>query len=386
MTVLKRIAPLKERTHSAWLYIGVNDVTRLERYDGSVLGEEALALVMMKLSPDPSSHDFVTPPASCQPLYMDQAVRTLLLVAMPSMDDVGIAPIQRGGQSRGVQIPRAGTAGGAAPSPALSKGKGKVVRVIRSDDEVSSDDDVPMQRQLRACGRGRSTTDGPPPVAPASRPDLSAAAQATVPRGSSGSLAAGDTVAATRAATMKEATEATTAKEAAEEAAEKKKATEEAAKKKAVEEAAARKMVAKEAAAKKKATEEVAVKKKAAEEAAKKKAADEAAAKKASERQRRRSKVVWRLLASAHLRLRRQESRGWLRPVALQLRPSGDSTAPRSLATRPFICHFLYCICDFNLVSLAYNMPSFSRSPPTGGPASQVQPKLLSPRTPLRPN
>jgi hypothetical protein len=292
MTVLKRIAPLKERTHSVWLYIGVNDVTRLERYDGSVLGEEALALVMMKLSPDPSSHDFVTPPVSCQPLYMDQAVRTLLLVAMPSMDDVGIAPIQRGDQSRGVQIPGAGTAGGAAPSPALSKGKGKVVRVIRSDDEVSSDDDVPMQRQMRARGRGRSTADGPPPVAPASRPALSAAAQATVPRGSSGSLATGDTVAATRAATAKEAMDATAAKEAAEEAAEKK-ATEEAVKKKAVEEAAARKMVAKEAAAKKKATEEAAVKKKAAEEAAKKKAADEAAAKKASERQRRRSKVVW---------------------------------------------------------------------------------------------
>jgi hypothetical protein len=77
----------------------VNDVTWPERGDGSALGEEALALVIEKLSPDLSSHDFVTPLASCQPLCMDQAARTLLLVVMPSMDDVSIALIQRGDQS-----------------------------------------------------------------------------------------------------------------------------------------------------------------------------------------------------------------------------------------------------------------------------------------------
>jgi hypothetical protein len=69
-----------------------------------MLGGEALVLAMGKLSPDPSSHDFITP-TSCQPLSMDQAARTLLLVAMPSMDDVDIALVQRGDQSRGVRIP-----------------------------------------------------------------------------------------------------------------------------------------------------------------------------------------------------------------------------------------------------------------------------------------
>jgi hypothetical protein len=128
--VLKRIAPLQECTRPTWLYTGVNDVTRLECDDGSTLGEEALALVMGKLSLDPSSHDIITPPASCQPLCMYQATRTLLLVAMHLMDDVGIAPIQRGDQSRGVYIAGTGTAGGqggAASTPAPSKGKGKVV-------------------------------------------------------------------------------------------------------------------------------------------------------------------------------------------------------------------------------------------------------------------
>jgi hypothetical protein len=94
--VLKHIVPLQERTRSAWLYTGVNDVTRLEHGDGSELSEEALALMMGNLSPDPSSHDFVIPPTSCQPLFMDQAVRLMVLVAMPSMDDVGITQIQRG--------------------------------------------------------------------------------------------------------------------------------------------------------------------------------------------------------------------------------------------------------------------------------------------------
>jgi hypothetical protein len=48
--------------------------------------------VMGKLNLDPSSHDFITPPVSCQPLCVDQAMRSMLLVAMPLMDDVGISP------------------------------------------------------------------------------------------------------------------------------------------------------------------------------------------------------------------------------------------------------------------------------------------------------
>jgi hypothetical protein len=127
--VSNRITPLLERTCPAWLYTGVNDVTWLERNNGSTLGEEALALVMGKLSPNPSSHHFITPPASCQPLCMDQAVRTLLLVAMTSMDDIGIAPIQMGDQSCGVQIPGTGTLGGqggatSTLTPQQGKGEG----------------------------------------------------------------------------------------------------------------------------------------------------------------------------------------------------------------------------------------------------------------------
>jgi hypothetical protein len=154
---------------------------------------------------------------------------------------------------------------GAVPSPAPSKGKGKVVRVIRSDDEVSSssDDNVPLQRWMRARDRCRSMTGGPPSGAPMPRPASLAAARAMVPGGSSGSSAAGVMVATKRAATMKEAADAATTKEVVEEAAKKKKATEEAAKKKATEAAVTKKKAAK-VVAKKKATEVVEVKKKAA--------------------------------------------------------------------------------------------------------------------------
>jgi hypothetical protein len=35
--------------------------------------------------------------------------------------------------------------------------------------------------------------------------------------------------------------------------------------------------------------------------------------------------------------------------------------------TRPFICHFLYHICDFNLVSPTYSVPSSGRASPSSG-------------------
>jgi hypothetical protein len=125
------------------------------------------------------------PTAACEPLCMNQAARTALLAIMPTMDDVDIAPVQRGDQSRNVVIPRLGGPGGAtgghgrgggppagcegipvgggltgsrsgAPaggrggdtfsSSATAPGKGKQTRVILDDDEVSSDEDEPLQK------------------------------------------------------------------------------------------------------------------------------------------------------------------------------------------------------------------------------------------------
>jgi hypothetical protein len=111
--------------------------------------------------------------AVCEPIYANQAVRTTLLAIMPTLDDVDIASVQRGDQSRGVVIPGLGGPGGAhghggvpsaggptgsrngalagdrggglAPAPS----KGKHARVVLNDDEVSSDEDEPLQKWLR---------------------------------------------------------------------------------------------------------------------------------------------------------------------------------------------------------------------------------------------
>jgi hypothetical protein len=111
-------------------------------------------------------------------------------VIMPTLDDVDIAPMQRGDQPRGVVIPKldgqgdaavghgrsggppagrggvptgvgptssrsgapAGSRGGgpaSGSSPAPTPGKGKQAHVVLDDDEVSSNEDKPLQKRLR---------------------------------------------------------------------------------------------------------------------------------------------------------------------------------------------------------------------------------------------
>jgi hypothetical protein len=61
----KCIAPFQELSRLAWLYTEVNDYMRLERGTGSTWEADKLMMSLPKLSPNPSSPDFITPPASC---------------------------------------------------------------------------------------------------------------------------------------------------------------------------------------------------------------------------------------------------------------------------------------------------------------------------------
>jgi hypothetical protein len=111
----KCLTPLQDRYHRlAWMYIGVNDIMRLDRGPGSSLSDTLLAASLKALTMDQPSAELVTPAAACEPLCANQAARTTLLVIMPTLDDVDIAPVQRGDQSRGVVIPRLHCPGGAA--------------------------------------------------------------------------------------------------------------------------------------------------------------------------------------------------------------------------------------------------------------------------------
>jgi hypothetical protein len=188
----KCLSPLQDRSHRpTWMYTGVNNIMRLDRGPGSSLGDTLLAVSLKALTTDRPSAELVTPTAGCEPLCVNQVARTALLVIMPMLDDVNIAPVQRGDQSHGVVIPGlgcpsggagghshggvpagggpagshsgapAGSRGGAiGDSSAAALGKGKQTRIILDDDEVSFDEDEPMQKRLRQLsGAGPVVSD-----------------------------------------------------------------------------------------------------------------------------------------------------------------------------------------------------------------------------------
>jgi pyruvate/2-oxoglutarate dehydrogenase complex dihydrolipoamide acyltransferase (E2) component len=260
------------------MYTGVNDIMWLDRGPRSSLGNTLLVTCLKALTTDPPSAELVTLAAGYEPLCANQAARATLLAIMPTLDDVDIAPVQRGDQSRGVVIPGSdgtggvtgghshggvpaggGPAGGRSgasaggqggttgSSSAAALGKGKQTCVILDDDEVSSNEDEPLQKRLwQLSGAGPAVRD-------------EAAADKWV----------------AEEATMKRSVEEAAAKQAVEEATAKRAAV-----KRAAEEAAAKQAV--EEAATKRAVEEAVVKAVAAEEATVKRAIVERAAEEAT--------------------------------------------------------------------------------------------------------
>jgi hypothetical protein len=112
----KRLAPLQDRPRPVWMYTGVNNIMQLYRGPGSSLDEDLLATSLKALTTYQFSTELVVPPAVCEAIYVNQAVMTALLAAMPTLDDVDIAPVQRGDMSRGVVIPGASGLGGTVGS------------------------------------------------------------------------------------------------------------------------------------------------------------------------------------------------------------------------------------------------------------------------------
>jgi hypothetical protein len=105
----KRLAPLQDWSHRpAWMYTGVNNIMRLDRGPESSLGDTLLSASLKALTTGSPSAELVMPAAGCEPLCVNQVARTGLLAIMPMLDDVNIAPVQRGDQSHGVVIPEPG--------------------------------------------------------------------------------------------------------------------------------------------------------------------------------------------------------------------------------------------------------------------------------------
>jgi hypothetical protein len=90
----KRLAPLQDQSHRpAWMYTGVNDIMQLDRGPGSSLGDTLLAASLKALTMEQSSTVLVMPAAFYEPLCVNQAARTTMLVIMPTLNDVDITPV-----------------------------------------------------------------------------------------------------------------------------------------------------------------------------------------------------------------------------------------------------------------------------------------------------
>jgi hypothetical protein len=84
------------------MYTEEGDATRLERNHDTGLDPNVLGTLLVRLSPDPSLVNFVTPPMAWASVCSDQAARTRLLSELPMLDDIDITARQRGDESQGV--------------------------------------------------------------------------------------------------------------------------------------------------------------------------------------------------------------------------------------------------------------------------------------------
>jgi hypothetical protein len=66
---------------------------RLERDCDSDLALNVLTGLVWRLSPDPSSVDFVTPLMVCAPMWSNQMTQTRLLKELPTLDDIDISAL-----------------------------------------------------------------------------------------------------------------------------------------------------------------------------------------------------------------------------------------------------------------------------------------------------
>jgi hypothetical protein len=87
---LRCIAPLQDCARSVWMYIREGETMWLEHGRDSYLMLDVMGTLLGRLSPDPSSVDFITPSAICTPMCLDQVMRTRLLRELPTLDDIDI--------------------------------------------------------------------------------------------------------------------------------------------------------------------------------------------------------------------------------------------------------------------------------------------------------
>jgi hypothetical protein len=133
----RRIAPLQQRTRMAYMYTGTNDCCRITRGRDSDFSRAELEAAFRAMIGEAFSPESLVLPSEVKALCEDQALRSMILASMPTLDEGGLAVRQLGGDpNRGIRIPGAppdrqqhasqGPGGPSHEGPApTGKGKGK---------------------------------------------------------------------------------------------------------------------------------------------------------------------------------------------------------------------------------------------------------------------
>jgi hypothetical protein len=156
----RRIAPLQQRRLGAWSYTGPNDGGRVQRGDGADLTQEHLQVLVQGITGEPFVGENLILPAGIVPLCEDSDLRMVALTTLPTLDDLGLAARQLGGDpNRGVRF------GGTGADPSSQEEKRR--RLRRQDGSYVGEPDSKRQRTEGDPGQGRSGPAGPDsPVRP----------------------------------------------------------------------------------------------------------------------------------------------------------------------------------------------------------------------------
>jgi hypothetical protein len=101
-----RIAPLQQRSSMACMFTRVNDCSRIVHGAGMDLYDGELEVLIRGMTGEAFTPELLMLPRGIKALCEDQAMRTVILASLPTLDDGGLAVRQvRGDPNRRIRIP-----------------------------------------------------------------------------------------------------------------------------------------------------------------------------------------------------------------------------------------------------------------------------------------
>jgi hypothetical protein len=159
----RRIAPLQQRSRMAYMYTGLNDCCRITRGPGADFTRVELESALRAMTGEVFSPESLVLPSGVKALCEDQALRSSILAAMPTLDEGGLAVRQLGGDpNRGLHIPgttpdrqqrASGGPGEPGPGGLAPAGKGKEKAPVPEHRHEGNAGAAPAQRGDEAQGR-----------------------------------------------------------------------------------------------------------------------------------------------------------------------------------------------------------------------------------------